>query len=42
VTLFKAADLSLITNVAAVSPTFAACSDGLDFWVSVGSDLVRF
>ncbi len=42
VTLFKAADLSLIANVATVFGTFAACSDRLNFWVSSGSDLLRF
>jgi hypothetical protein len=42
VTLFKAADLSLIANVATASAPFAACSDGLNFWVSAGLNLLRF
>jgi hypothetical protein len=42
VTLFKAADLSLIANVATVFAPFAACSDGLNFWVSASAVLSRF
>ena len=37
VTLFRAADLSLIGNVqlAAGSAPFGACSDGINFWVTL-------
>jgi hypothetical protein len=44
VTLFKAADLSLIANITtgALASPFAACSDGINFWVGTASDLVRF
>jgi hypothetical protein len=44
VTMFKAADLSLIANVTTepFDAPFAACSDGLNFWVSAGPTLLRF
>jgi DNA-binding beta-propeller fold protein YncE len=44
VTVFKAADLSFITNVTtgpATSP-FDACSDGINFWINIGTNLLRF
>jgi hypothetical protein len=47
VTLFKAADLSFIANVATGTGThpLAACSDGINFWVTLnnsGGSLLRF
>jgi DNA-binding beta-propeller fold protein YncE len=46
VTVFKAADLSLIANVStgAGSSPFGACGDGIDFWVTLNSTgkLLRF
>jgi hypothetical protein len=45
VSFFKAADLSFIANVAtgAVNKTFGACSDGINFWVTLGTGyLLRF
>ena len=46
VTVFKAADLSFIANVdrqdAGVRPN-GACSDGINFWVGLGTgNLLRF
>jgi hypothetical protein len=45
VTVFKAADLSVITNVTTGgASTFAACSDGINFWITLYSAeaLARF
>jgi YVTN family beta-propeller protein len=42
VTVFKAADLSFIANVATGSAPWSACSDGIDFWVTAGGNLLRF
>ena len=37
VTIFKAADLSLVANVPTGSAPHGACSDGINFWVTLGS-----
>ena len=43
VSLFKAADLSPIGSVATESDAFGACSDGLNFWVTISNGkLIRF
>jgi YVTN family beta-propeller protein len=44
VTVFKAADLSVIANVTTGSLTspVGACSDGVNFWVSIFGALLRF
>jgi hypothetical protein len=44
VTIFKAADLSLIANIPTGSNTLGACSDGVNFWVTTDTPatLLRF
>ena len=46
VTLFRAADLSLIGNVQLDSGAapYGACSDGINFWITLrgSSELLRF
>jgi DNA-binding beta-propeller fold protein YncE len=45
VTVFKAADLSFVANVATGASTlpYAPCSDGINFWVPLGTgNLLRF
>jgi YVTN family beta-propeller protein len=43
VSLFKAADLGFIANVSIESTPFGACSDGINFWVTlVNGNLLRF
>jgi hypothetical protein len=43
-TVFKAADLSFLANVATPSGPYGACSDGINFWVtlSTAGTLLRF
>jgi YVTN family beta-propeller protein len=42
VTVFKAADLSFIANVPTGALPVGACSDGINFWVSNSTGLMRF
>ena len=40
--VFKTADLSLTANVPIGSSPWSACSDGINFWVTAGGNLLRF
>jgi hypothetical protein len=43
VTIFKAADLSVVANIATVPSLFGACSDGVNLWVTTTTgNLLRF